>query len=88
MQTAVAAAQPLKLTVTARSKRKVRSVRLRPVYAVADAVAAEQDTRATDKQIAKDELLSWITGTKRGSSTTKLLRGQIEEAQVQAEAQD
>lgn len=91
MQTAFAAAQPSKLTVPARNKRKVRSGRLRPVFAVADAVAVDPNTsssRATDKQLAKDELLSWITGTKRGSNTTKLLRGQIEEAQVQAEAQD
>jgi hypothetical protein len=38
--------------------------------------------RQQEQQQAKSELLSWITGTKRGSNTTKLLRGQIEEAQV------
>lgn len=40
------------------------------------------NARQQEQQQAKSELLSWISGTKRGSNTTKLLRGQIEEAQV------
>lgn len=41
---------------------------------------------STDKQQAKGELLTWISGTNRGSNVTKQLRGQIEEAQVAVEA--
>jgi hypothetical protein len=37
-------------------------------------------------QEAKQELLMLILGTRRGSETTKMLRGQIEEAQVAVEA--
>eukprot|EP00775_Hariotina_reticulata_P013356 gene13356-13484_t len=38
------------------------------------------------QEAAKLELLSWISGTGRGSKTTKQLRGQIEEAQVAVES--
>lgn len=40
------------------------------------------DSSHNRQEDAKRELLSWINGTKRGSNTTSLLRGQIEEAQV------
>lgn len=60
---------------------------MRPLHAAAlDATNAESGQSTwpgrPDKQVAKNELLSWIEGTKRGSRATKLLRGQIEEAQV------
>jgi hypothetical protein len=45
-------------------------------------VAALAGTADRSAQKAKQELLSWISGTGRGSKTTKQLRGQIEEAQV------
>jgi hypothetical protein len=56
-------------------------MRLQPLRAAAaDVTSASQGS--TDLDHAKQELLSWVAGTKRGSNTTKLLRGQIEEAQV------
>lgn len=48
--------------------------------------SSEAEGAAKDAQQAKDELLTWISGTNRGSTTGKLLRGQIEEAQVAVEA--
>jgi hypothetical protein len=72
-----------------------RCVRLEPVHAAAvsaeDLSSSSRDSGSSkssrqDVQSAKQELLSWVTGTKRGSSTTKLLRGQIQEAQVQLQA--
>lgn len=57
------------------------AMHLQPLRAAAvDVTASAQPS--TDLARAKQELLSWVAGTKRGSNTTKLLRGQIEEAQV------
>lgn len=53
------------------------------VASSATTLSSTQQVADTDKQIAKRELLSWLSGTRRGSNTTKLLRGQIEEAQVE-----
>lgn len=55
-------------------------MRLQPLRAAA--VDVTSSAESTDLARAKQELLSWVAGTKRGSNTTKLLRGQIEEAQV------
>lgn len=56
-------------------------MRLQPLRAAAVATSSAA-SQSTDLARAKQELLSWVAGTKRGSNTTKLLRGQIEEAQV------
>lgn len=53
---------------------------------VARSAATAITAPSTDVQVAKQLLLTWIAGTKRGSQTTKQLRGQIEEAQVALEA--
>lgn len=68
--------------------RTPHRARVRPLHAAAlDTTNAAESGQSTwpgrpDKQVAKNDLLSWIEGTKRGSRATKLLRGQIEEAQV------
>jgi hypothetical protein len=71
-----------------RVHRKLRSVVVSSAVATGTS-SSSRTTSGPDPTTArqrKDELLSWISGTKRGSNTTKQLRGQIEEAQVHATA--
>lgn len=59
--------------------------------AAASGAPAPAPQKSTQKQAdaqkaAKDALLTWLAGTRRGAAATKQLRGQIEEAQVAVEA--
>lgn len=73
----------VQLTITTGSPQHHRP-RLRLIR-VASPVA-EAESTSVDSQQAKQELLTWISGTKRGSNASKQLRGQVEEAQVAVEA--
>lgn len=70
-------------TITSRTAqhKHSRSRLLREASAASSAVVEPTKVDQT-----KQELLTWISGTKRGSSASKQLRGQIEEAQVALEA--
>eukprot|EP00883_Tetradesmus_obliquus_P014590 jgi/Sobl393_1/7657/SZX78179.1 len=54
--------------------------------APAQAPQAAAPKQSDARRAAKDALLTWISGTRRGAAATKQLRGQIEEAQVAVEA--
>eukprot|EP00879_Flechtneria_rotunda_P025897 GHRR01027553.1.p1 GENE.GHRR01027553.1~~GHRR01027553.1.p1 ORF type:complete len:189 (+),score=38.75 GHRR01027553.1:240-806(+) len=60
-------------------------------HAVAQVATVQTPTQASTTEDGqqhrmKQELLTWLAGTERGSNAAKQLRGQIEEAQVAVEA--